>query len=242
MGSGNRLPRWTSAVDGRDADPFPYNHPYQSYEVSCNAVPAGPTPWGTASGSYSPNCTSSTTTLSGPHIQCYSYAIHQSYRDAISRSSQAAFDWDFGLIDFSACGNHPGDSLGWIGAQTLTETQIEGANGNLWGYPGGVQTTGSLVSVYTQWWANPIGSTAAFEEGEIWGSNGSVTVDDNSNWILDYTIDTSGGQSGSLVWRTLSGTRVGYGNHYGGNTSENHARRFDSTVESFATANTAYPN
>lgn len=241
LGAGTRKPRWTAAVDGQDADPFPFTNGYMgsgAYEVNCNNVPAGPTAHGSGSGSYSPNCTSSTTTSNpGSHIDCYQRAVSQEYKDAAG----SPVAWDFAFLDFSGCAGRPGDWLGFIGAQTLSEATIEAVDGNIWGFPGAVQTSGSAVSVYTQWWS---GSPPAFLEGEFWGASGSVTLTSSTDNVLRYTMDTSGGQSGASIWRNVSGARVIYGNHKGreSGTSNNWGRRFDSSVDNWARSYTAYPN
>lgn len=235
LGAGTRKPRWTAAVDGRDTDPFPFTNSYMAgaYEVNCNNVPSGPTP------PYTPNCTSTTTTFNpGSHIECYTRAISQSWKD--SNPNTPAVEFDYGFLDFSSCGASPGDWLGFMGVQTLTKSQIESGEGYISGYP-----WMALNAVRTTlWWAPPSDVQPAWQEAEIWGTSGPVTVNNSSDPILRYTMDASAGQSGAAVWRVLNGTRVVYGHHKGQPLGEptNLGRRFDTGVRSFAILNTVYPD
>jgi glutamyl endopeptidase len=89
--------------------------------------------------------------------------------------------------------------VGWFGIGVYSDSDLLASTGNISGYPGDKPSG-------TQWYhARQIASV-------------------NSRKVY-YAIDTAGGQSGSAVYRVISGSRYGIAIHaYGGATANSGTR------------------
>ncbi len=141
--------------------------------------------------------------------------------------------YDFAVVDFyTACGSRPGDTVGWLGTNIATDSEIYGEQHYLYGYPfeaGGAQRYPTEEPPYT--------------DAEIWGHSMATyyTWADPDIWYqLNYWFDTSPGQSGSAVWYSEDGTGYYYldGIHKSGDPQDqyNRARRWTADVRAFVAA------
>jgi V8-like Glu-specific endopeptidase len=98
-----------------------------------------------------------------------------------------------------------GDTVGWFGYQTRSDEALEGVRVNIAGYPGDKPSG-------TQWWH-------------------SNALTDVSERVLEYEIDTFGGQSGAPVWVFIQDRgRFGVGIHVNGALAGNSATRITAEV------------
>ncbi|MFN0165454.1 MAG: trypsin-like serine peptidase [Bryobacteraceae bacterium] len=165
-------------------------------------------------------------------FQCYVVTVPGGYADG------ADSEWDFAVIEFSNmfpeiqnCNLFPGNTVGWLGWGSQSSSTIEGTTNYIYGYPGNSTATKCGVA----------GGTCAggpCNWPQIWGwGRSDVDVDGET---LEHRIDTTGGQSGSGVYNKAQGFRKVIGIHQGCNSStENRARRIDSTVIGFVKSNSA---
>lgn len=182
---------------------------------------------------YNPWSAYPTSSSSNPMVfQCYVVTIPGGYADG------ADDEWDFAVIEFSDmfpeipnCNLFPGNTVGWLGWGSQSSSTIEGTINYIYGYPGTSTTPKCGV---------PGGTCAGgpCNWPQIWGwGRSDVDVDGDS---LAHHVDTTGGQSGSGVYNKVEGFRKVIGIHQGCNSStENRARRIDSTVIGFVKANSA---
>lgn len=156
----------------------------------------------------------------GQTNRCYSVLIPAAYQTA----NGSPIQHDYAVIDFNGpCALFPGDTAGWYATKfpEYTNTEIQ-QTFNIWGYPARVENG------ITQ----NCGTPAVACNTRLWGSSGILSVGSPA-YIINHSIDTTGGQSGSAVWRFFDGQEYTVGMHKGGNGSGiNWARRIDATVNS----------
>jgi glutamyl endopeptidase len=112
-----------------------------------------------------------------------------SFRSVTGWTSSQNEEFDYGAIIMPNA--TLGNQVGFFGFTSLSDASLRGMIGNNSGYPGD-------KPFGTEWFnADPISGVSARR--------------------LEYMIDTAGGQSGSVVWRSLNGQRHAVGIHgYGG--------------------------
>jgi glutamyl endopeptidase len=182
---------------------------------------------------YNPWASYPTNNAANPAVfQCYVVTIPGGYADG------ADSEWDFAVIEFSDmfpeiqnCNLFPGNTVGWLGWGSQGSSTIEDSINYIYGYPG--TSTAKKCGV--------AGGTCAggpCNWPQIWGwGRSDFEVDDE---MLEHHVDTTGGQSGSGVYNKAQGFRKVIGIHQGCNSStENRARRIDSTVIGFVKSNSA---
>jgi V8-like Glu-specific endopeptidase len=149
----------------------------------------------------------------GQTNRCYVVSIPTAYQTA----SGSPIQYDYAVIDFSGpCNLFPGDATGWFATKYPEYSNTEIAQtSNIWGYPG----------------LGVCGSSGGQCNTRLWGSSGSLTVGSPA-YIINHSIDTTGGQSGSPVFRFFDNQNFQVGIHKGLTGSANWARRIDTAVNS----------
>jgi hypothetical protein len=120
----------------------------------------------------------------------------------------------------------PGDNVGWMGAWFFGGNAEYTKSARIFGYPGQRTSScgngGSLLTCNTRLWGH-----------ERTGSG----IDTTNAYQVEYTHDTSGGQSGAAYWYDYLGNAAAptvLAIHKGEQTASlNWGRRLDSTVWSF---------
>lgn len=158
-----------------------------------------------------------------PAEPCYARHVPIEYRNG---NTDANFD--FVVIDFDACGRAPGNRQGWMGLWAAQDGHFP-SFGSVFAYGYPANSDGNNQSC-------PSGtSPATCYSPTIWGTS--------SNWYgvrsslqIKHKIDTTGGQSGALVYVFDGDDRYAIGIHKGytfdlfqGGTF-NYGRRVDSTL------------
>lgn len=126
----------------------------------------------------------------------YGKVTSKNFRTVTGWANSGDENFDYGAIIIPT---NLGDTTGWFGFGVYSDPTLSGSVGNISGYPGD-QASG------TQWYdAHSIASVNARK--------------------VYYDIDTFGGQSGSAVYRIVSGGRYGIAIHaYGGATTNSGTR------------------
>jgi glutamyl endopeptidase len=126
----------------------------------------------------------------------YGAVTSTSFRSVTGWTQNGDQNYDYGAIILPT---NLGNTTGWFGYGAFTDTDLTSSVGNISGYPGD-QPAG------TQWYdSRKIASVTALK--------------------VFYDIDTFGGQSGSSVYRIVSGARYGVAVHaYGGATTNSGTR------------------
>src|SRR6185295_5280363 len=161
----------------------------------------------------------------GSWFRCYWVTIPLAYT-----SNEDQNPWDFAVVDFNVGCNsvdhgvnsdRPGNTVGWLGHYTASESNIEGRTGYVRGYPG----------------AGTCGNSGQACDVRVWGDTSDGGENDVSSDEIRHQADTSGGQSGSGFYHyadpSCGGCDSGpylVGLHRAGEPSSNRARRYDSTV------------
>jgi V8-like Glu-specific endopeptidase len=167
----------------------------------------------------------------GDWFRCYWVTIPVAYTTNENQNT-----WDFAVLDFNVGCNsvdngvnsdRPGNTVGWLGHYTASESAIEARTGYVRGYPG----------------AGTCGNPGQACNVRVWGDTSSPSENDVSSDEIRHQADTSGGQSGSGFYHyadpSCGGCDFGpylVGMHRVGATSSNGARRYNSTVLSFVQA------
>lgn len=126
----------------------------------------------------------------------YGSVTSSSFRSVVGWTNNGDQNYDYGAIIIPS---ELGNRTGWFGFGVYSDAALVASTGNISGYPGDKPTG-------TQWYdAHKIASVNARK--------------------VFYDIDTFGGQSGSAVYRIISGARYGIGIHaYGGATTNSGTR------------------
>lgn len=167
----------------------------------------------------------------GDWFRCYWVTIPLAYT-----SNEDQNTWDFAVVDFNVGCNsvdngvnsdRPGNTVGWLGHYTASESDIEARTGYVRGYPG----------------AGTCGSSGQACNVRVWGDTSNGSENDVSSDEIRHQADTSGGQSGSGFYHyadpSCGGCDSGpylVGMHRAGASSSNRAHRYDSTVLAFVQA------
>ncbi len=118
----------------------------------------------------------------------YGSVTSTSFRSVTNWTNSGDPDYDYGAIIIPT---QLGNTTGWLGFGVYSDATLLASVGNISGYPGDKPSG-------TQWY----------------DARGIAAV--NSRKVF-YDIDTAGGQSGSAVYRIVSGARYAFGIHaYGG--------------------------
>jgi V8-like Glu-specific endopeptidase len=167
----------------------------------------------------------------GDWFRCYWVTIPGGYPDNIDDNEfdYAVIDFDVGCnaVDNGVNSDHPGSTVGWLGAYTASTDDIESRTGFVRGYP----APGTC--------GNPGVSCGV----RVWGDTSSPSENSASSDEIEHQADTSGGQSGSAFYQYADPTCAGcdygpylVGMHRAGSTDFNLAHRFNSTVLAFLRA------
>jgi len=140
-------------------------------------------------------------------------------------------NFDYSVVDMTYC------STAAVGGAMMIavadNNYISTRTGGVYGYPA---YTGNSLNVWRL--NNPVGGSAPFTSGEIWGMTtaaGGVKVQTGS--LLYHNMDTSEGQSGSCVWVQDGSAYYCVGIHTGpGSGSWNRATHINNTMFSFIQA------
>lgn len=134
-------------------------------------------------------------------LQTYGVIRSKSFRSVKGWTRNKNRNNDYGAIILDT---KIGNTVGYFGYATRSDSFIKGRNLNLSGYPGDKGGT-------TQWYH----------------SKEAKSVNDR---VITYDIDTMGGQSGSPVWFVENGNRYAIGIHTHGPTGGNSATRIVKAV------------
>jgi V8-like Glu-specific endopeptidase len=167
----------------------------------------------------------------GDWFRCYWVTIPGGYPNNINDNEfdYAVLDFDVGCnsVDNGVNSDHPGSTVGWLGAYTASTDAIESTTAFVRGYP--------ALGIC----GNPGVSCGV----RVWGDSSSPSENDASSEEIEHQADTTGGQSGSAFYHYADPTCTGcgfgpylVGMHRAGSTDFNLARRFDSTVLAFLMA------
>jgi V8-like Glu-specific endopeptidase len=167
----------------------------------------------------------------GDWFRCYWVTIPLAYT-----SNENQNTWDFAVVDFNVGCNsvdngvnsdRPGNTVGWLGHYTASESDIEALTGYVRGYPG----------------AGTCGSSGQACNVRVWGDTSDGSENDVSSDEIRHQADTSGGQSGSGFYHYADPSCGGcdwgpylVGMHRVGASESNGARRYNSTVLGFVQA------
>ncbi len=124
------------------------------------------------------------------------------FRSVSGWTNQAARKFDYGAILLPS---KLGEQTGFFGFASIPDSKVRELKVNIAGYPDDKPPHGSL------WWQ-------------------ARRVDDFDNMVLRYAIDTSGGQSGAPIWRSVNGQRQVIGIHGSGFSRSNQGVRITNTV------------
>ena len=131
----------------------------------------------------------------------YGSVTATSFRSVTGWTSSGNAEYDYGVIILPT---PLGNSTGWLGFGNFSDADLRASTGNISGYPGDKPSG-------TQWYdARRIASVSARK--------------------VYYDIDTAGGQSGSAVYRIVSGNRYGFAVHAYGGGSTNSGTRINAQV------------
>ncbi len=171
----------------------------------------------------------------GDWFRCYWVTIPTAYTNNENQNT-----WDFAVVDFNVGCNsvdngvnsdRPGNTVGWLGHYTASESAIEGTTGYVRGYPGASGTCGSSGGACNV---------------RVWGDTSSGSENDVSSQEIRHLADTSSGQSGSGFYHYADPSCGGCGHgpyvvgmHRVGSGTTNGARRYDSTVRGFVQDNSS---
>lgn len=126
----------------------------------------------------------------------YGSVTSQSFRSVTGWTNNGDQNYDYGAILIPT---NLGNTVGWFGFGVYNDATLTGSVVNISGYPGDKPSG-------TQWY-------------------GARKVDSVGARKVYYDIDTAGGQSGSAVYRIISGGRYGVAIHaYGGATTNSGTR------------------
>ena len=131
----------------------------------------------------------------------YGSVSSSNFRSVLGWTNNGDENYDYGAIIIPT---ELGNTVGWFGFGVYSDADLKASVGNISGYPGDKPAG-------TQWYdARKIASV-------------------NSRKVF-YDIDTAGGQSGSAVYRIISGGRYGVGVHAYGGATTNSATRIVTAV------------
>lgn len=138
---------------------------------------------------------------------CYVGTISTAYANGNTDRSH-----DHAVVEFySPCGARPGYLTGWLGTWAAANNYINDVMMYVYGYPGSNTDCPGNNCYWPSIWGH--------------GSNQSGAINSTE---MKYKIDTSGGQSGSGVYRTKDGYRYVVGIHTHGDANWNKGRRITS--------------
>lgn len=152
------------------------------------------------------------------HIDCYVVTLPElTGYDSKGRPKK---ERDFAVVDFRGrlngvqCNASPGVQTGYMGTLIRGDSEIQDHRASLFGYPGGDGLDPVALALFK-----------ANAYPQLWGMKGRITT--VSPVLLEYTMDTEGGQSGAGVFVTDSnglpnlvgvhsgGSRTGYSRNFG---------------------------
>jgi glutamyl endopeptidase len=126
----------------------------------------------------------------------YGSVTSSDFRSVSGWTGSGDQNYDYGVIRTPT---ELGNTVGWFGFGVYSDSDLLASTGNISGYPGDKPSG-------TQWY------------------HGRQIASVNSRKVF-YAIDTAGGQSGSAVYRIISGGRYGIAIHaYGGATANSGTR------------------
>jgi glutamyl endopeptidase len=126
----------------------------------------------------------------------YGSVTSSDFRSVTGWTGSGDQNYDYGVIRIPT---ELGNTVGWFGIGVYSDSDLLASTGNISGYPGDKPTG-------TQWY------------------HGRQIASVDSRKVY-YAIDTAGGQSGSAVYRIISGGRYGIAVHaYGGTTTNSGTR------------------
>jgi len=160
--------------------------------------------------------------------------------------------WDYASISFTGCFS----LTSHYGTAILTDQDLLNVTAQDFGYPANAPCPAN-VSNCINW--RYTGSSTPFQGAEIWGSAigstniqaGHCTVSTAPGSLcpaavephtISGDIDTTGGMSGSAIFRTVNGVRQLFGTLTGHTSTTNMWHRWNTETSNFVDANTEFPS
>jgi hypothetical protein len=189
---------------------------------------------------------------------CVTITVQTAYISSINNTNfttggQSAYDmvrWDYAVLDLSQC---PTAGMGHYGTAIFNDTQIADATGQAFGYPqratcpdnaaGTIDCPGTGASPGSTYRYNS-DTSKPYSGAEIWGMSSTDIVKGafDPNQVIESSLDTTPGQSGSAMYVFAPDRRIIGHSLTGSIGNVNVWHRFDTETYNWVDANSPFPS